>query len=249
LRKVHLVNAPSSKITELRRFAATLRRIIERLALVDAPKEELATAADAAAAFADRMDEEFPKRRSWYEAAETAVGEIADIPASAESRAENGFFDRSPIVGLSNPLAAPLQLEMGEENGERYVIGRVVFNAAYEGPPGNVHGGMVAAAWDEVLGMAQSLSGQAGFTGTLTIKYRSPTPLYEELVFKAWVTDVEGRKIFTKGTCHAGDRLTSEAEAIFITVDREKFEQLLAERQAKAETTGAAPQRPANSDD
>ena len=227
----------STNISELRRFAAGLRRIIERLALVDAPTDALAIAADAAAAFADRMDEEFPKRRSWYELAETAVGEIADIPAAAESRAENGFFDRSPIVGLSNPLAAPLALEMGEQNGQRIVVGRVQFNAAYEGPPGNVHGGMVAAAWDEVLGMAQSLSGQAGFTGTLTIRYRSPTPLYEPLVFRAWVDNVEGRKIFTKGTCHAGDRLTSEADAIFVTVDRERFEALLAERQSKAQTS------------
>ena len=227
-----------SKISELRRFAAGIRRVIERMALVDAPEDELAIAADATEAFADRMDAEFPKRRSWYEAAETAVGEIADIPATTESRAENGFFDRSPIVGLSNPLAAPLSLEMGEDaDGHRVVIGRAVFHAAYEGPPGNVHGGMVAAAWDEVLGMAQSLSGNAGFTGTLTIKYRSPTPLYEPLEFKAWVEGVEGRKIFTKGVCYAGDRLCSEADAIFITVDRAKFEQLLAERQAKAETS------------
>ncbi|MGH2758435.1 MAG: PaaI family thioesterase [Actinomycetota bacterium] len=231
------MNSPPSNINELRRFAAGLRRIIERLALVDAPTDALATAADTAAAFADRMDEEFPKRRSWYELAETAVGEIADIPESAESRAENGFFDRSPIVGLSNPLAAPLSLEMGEEAGRRHVVGRVQFNAAYEGPPGNVHGGMVAASWDEVLGMAQSLSGQAGFTGTLTIRYRSPTPLYEPLVFKAWVSKVEGRKIFTAGTCHAGERLTSEAEAIFVTVDRERFEALLRER---AEREGRA---------
>jgi acyl-coenzyme A thioesterase PaaI-like protein len=125
---------------------------------------------------------------------------------------------------------------MAESDGRRYVIGRVVFNAAYEGPPGNVHGGMVAAAWDEVLGMAQSLSGNAGFTGTLQIKYRSPTPLYEDLAFKAWVDRVEGRKIFTKGECYAGERLTSEAEGIFITVNREKFEQLLEERRAKPQT-------------
>ena len=91
----------------------------------------------------------------------------------------------------------------------------------------------LAAAFDEVLGMAQSLSGQAGFTGTLTIRYRSPTPLYEDLRFRAWVDRVEGRKIFTSGTCHAGERLTAEAEGIFISVDRERFEKLLAERQSK----------------
>ena len=231
------MEASDENIAELRRFADGLRRIIEKLVLVDAPADELATAADTAAAFADRLDREFPRRRSWYEVAETAVADIADIPGAAESRAAGGFFDRSPIVGLSNPLAAPLSLEIVSDDGKPYVRGRVVFNAAYEGPPGNVHGGMVAAAWDEVLGMAQSLSGQAGFTGTLTVKYRSPTPLYEPLVFKGWVDGIEGRKIFTKGTCHAGDRLTSEAEGIFITVDRAKFEELLRQRQAKAETS------------
>jgi acyl-coenzyme A thioesterase PaaI-like protein len=217
--------------SEARRFAAELRRIIEKLADVDAPAEELALAADAARGFADRLEVEFPKRRSWYEVAETAVADMAH--GSPESRAERGFFDRSPIVGLSNPLAPPLSLEIIEENGERRVIGRAVYSAAYEGPPGNVHGGMVAAAWDEVLGMAQSFSGQAGFTGTLTIRYRSPTPLYEPLVFRAGVDRVEGRKIFTSGTCYAGDRLTSEAEGIFITVDRAKFEQLMREREAR----------------
>lgn len=225
-----------SKLEELRRFAAALRRIIEKIALVDAPADVLSNAADAAGAFADRMDAEFPKRRSWYESAETAVGEIGDAAGLGESRADSGFFDRSPIVGMSNPLAAPLRLEMTEEDGKRYVIGRATFTAAYEGPPGSVHGGMVAAAWDEVLGMAQSLSGNAGFTGTLTIKYRKPTPLYEDLYFKAWVDRVEGRKIFVSGTCHAGDMLASEAEGIFITVGAETFEKLLEKRRAKPET-------------
>jgi acyl-coenzyme A thioesterase PaaI-like protein len=224
-------------VSEARRFAAELRRIIEHLVEVDAPAEELALAADAAKGFADRLEVEFPRRRSWYEVAETAVADMADVSASAEQRAERGFFDRSPIVGLSNPLAPPLSLEMAEENGRRYVIGRAVFSTAYEGPPGNVHGGMVAAAWDEVLGMAQSISGQAGFTGTLTIKYRSPTPLHEALLFKGWVTKIEGRKIFTSGTCHAGERLTSEAEAIFVTVDHERFEALLREREAREART------------
>ena len=42
------------------------------------------------------------------------------------------------------------------------------------------HGGYVAAAFDEVLGLAQDLGGQSGMTGTLTIKYRRPTPLHAD---------------------------------------------------------------------
>ena len=184
------------------------------------------------------MDAEFPKRRSWYEVAETAVAEIADIPGIGRIAGRERVLRPQPDRRAVEPARRSARARDGrEEDGQRIVIGTVAFNAAYEGPPGNVHGGMVAAAWDEVLGMAQSLSGNAGFTGTLTIKYRTPTPLYEELVFKAWVDRVEGRKIFTAGTCHAGDRLTSEAEGIFITVDREKFEQLLARARGESETS------------
>jgi acyl-coenzyme A thioesterase PaaI-like protein len=144
------------------------------------------------------------------------------------------FFDRSPFIGLANPLAAPITLEARGEGDDRWVEGRGIFHAAYEGPPGNLHGGFVAAAFDEVLGFAQSLSGTVGMTGTLTVRYRSPTPLYQELRFRAQVDGVEGRKIFTSGTCHAGDRLTAEAEAIFVSVDFSKIKDLLAGRERRA---------------
>ena len=111
--------------------------------------------------------------------------------------------------------------------------GRAVFGAAYEGPPGCVHGGLVAAAFDEVLGFANSLSGHPGMTGTLTIRYRHPTPLQTELVFEARLDRVQGRKIFTSGELHAGDVRCAEAEGIFIKVEREKLRALHEARQRR----------------
>jgi acyl-CoA thioesterase FadM len=69
-------------------------------------------------------------------------------------------------------------------------------------------------------------------TGTLTVKYRSPTPLHAELHFVGELTRVEGRKIFTEGRVFAGDRLCAEAEAVFISIDFSKFAALKAEREA-----------------
>jgi acyl-coenzyme A thioesterase PaaI-like protein len=213
---------PDERRAEAWRLATELRRIIELLTLVEAPASELAGAADAAAAFADRLDQLLPKRTWSYEGfSETAV---AGSPQA--------FFDRSPIIGKSNPLAAPIELAVVGEGGDAHVEGTAKFGAAYEGPPGTLHGGFVAAAFDEVLGLAQTLAGRHGMTGTLKVIYRSPTPLYEELRFRAWVDRVEGRKIFVMGNCHAGDRLTAEAEAIFIAVDFEKFAQMMREREA-----------------
>jgi acyl-coenzyme A thioesterase PaaI-like protein len=110
------------------------------------------------------------------------------------------------------------------------VHGRVVFGSAYEGPPGCLHGGYVAAAFDEVLGFAQSLTGNPGMTGRLVVHYRSPTPLHTELAFEAWVERVDGRKILTGSTLHAGERLCAEAEGLFISIKPGVFKKLIEER-------------------
>ena len=83
---------------------------------------------------------------------------------------------------------------------------------------------------DEVLGVAQSASGQPGMTANLTVDYRSPTPLLRELVFRGWCEKVEGRKIFTRGTLHSGDTLCAESSALFISMRPELFARLLALR-------------------
>jgi len=109
-----------------------------------------------------------------------------------------------------------------------------------------VHGGYIAGAFDELLGATQSLSGQPGMTGTLTIKYRSPTPLHNELHMVGELTEVEGKKIFTKGTLFAvnpdgTERLCAEAEGIFISIDFGKFAQLKALRDEQEQARLAPP--------
>ena len=114
----------------------------------------------------------------------------------------------------ANPFAPPIRLAV--ENDK--VIGHANFGATFEGSPGTVHGGFVAAAFDQVLWMAQSLTGIPAMTGTLTVRYRKPTPLLTELVFEGVVERVEGRKIFTRGTVSANGVLTTEAEGLFIAI-------------------------------
>ncbi|MEL7209814.1 MAG: hypothetical protein AAGK32_16540 [Actinomycetota bacterium] len=121
--------------------------------------------------------------------------------------------ERSGISGLSNPLAAPLEISFDGE----LTRGRAVYGAAYEGPPDSLHGGFVAAAFDDLLGCAQMVSGSAGFTGTLTVRMVAPTPLYRRIDYTAGVESTEGRKIHCWGRSHDGDRLLAEATCVFIT--------------------------------
>ena len=196
------------------RLTAALRRAITLLMEVDAPEEELVAAAAALEAFNQRLDA-LPHRHRLFGYAETATAGLPDA-----------FFDSSPVTGAANPLAPPLALR----REVAVVRGTAVFGSAYEGPPGHVHGGLLAAAFDELLGMAQTLAGQRGMTGTLTVRYRRPTPLGRPLDFAARVDRVEGRKIFVSGILHVADVLCAEAEGVFIAVDFTRLEQLAAEQ-------------------
>lgn len=197
----------SSTWAERRRLAKAMREVIDRLTTSDAPEAELRAAADGLERYAARLATH-PRRTVPYGYGESAnSGDVA------------AFFDYSPMIGLSNPLAPPIRLEV-DGNAVR---GHVRFGTAYEGPPGHVHGGFVAAAFDEVLGFVQSTTGNPGMTGTLTIRYRKPTPLNTDLRFEASVQRVEGRKIFAEGRLYVGDTLTAEADGIFISVDAAKM--------------------------
>ncbi len=205
---------------EQRRLAERMRTVIDRLVATSAPEEALRYAADSLERLAVEF-EQYPQGNTYEGFAEAAN-------AGGDQQA---FFDHSPLIGLANPLSPPVVIRVEDD----HIDGRVTFGAAYEGPPGCVHGGYIAAAFDEVLGSAQSLGGRPGMTGTLTIRYRSPTPLHTPLRFEAGVTGVEGRKIFTTGRCYADDVLTAEAEGIFISIDRERVEELLALRDGTAD--------------
>ncbi len=204
---------------EKRRLARAMREVIERLVMTDAPEAELRAAADALERYAARLATH-PRRT-------LALG----FSESANAGDVGAFFDYSPMIGLCNPLAPPISLRV--DGG--VVRGTTRFGAAYEGPPGHVHGGFVAAAFDEVLGFAQSMTGNPGMTGALTVRYRKPTPLDVDLRFEATVVRVEGRKIFTEGRLYAGEQLTAEAEGIFVSVDLRRM-RLLVESQAARET-------------
>jgi acyl-coenzyme A thioesterase PaaI-like protein len=172
-----------------------------------APATDLAQAAAAMEAFAARLAE-FPHGGLYRNAGVVAVG---GPPAT--------YLEFAPLLGRANPLAPPLTIEVqGAE-----VVGRARFGAAYEGPPGCVHGGFIAACFDDVLGMVQSVSGQPGMTGRLTVRYLAPTPLGTEVRFVGRLVGVDGRKISTRGDLYAGALRTAEAEALFITVALDRF--------------------------
>ena len=186
-----------------RRLAGALRTVIERVVPSDAPAEELSRAAEALERYAEQL-KQHPRlqRRMGY-------------PEASNSGDVLAFFDQSPLMGLANPLAPPISISV---TGNETALGEVTFASAYEGPPGHVHGGFIAAAFDEVLGFVQSLSGAAGMTGTLTVRYRKPTPLHTLLRFEARYLRTEKRKVFAEAKLFAEGILCAEADGLFVSM-------------------------------
>jgi acyl-coenzyme A thioesterase PaaI-like protein len=155
------------------------------------------------------------------------LGRGRDEGAGYRPRSHGDYLPRSPIVGEASPLSPRLDWEVMPDAG---IEARGVFGAAYEGPPGFVHGGWVACAFDEVLGIANIASGNPGMTARLTVQYRKPTPLFRELRFRAWLERVEGRRIISRAEVYSGDTLTAEADGLFVQPRPEKAEEYFGPR-------------------
>jgi acyl-coenzyme A thioesterase PaaI-like protein len=142
------------------------------------------------------------------------------------------------VIGHRNPIAPPLRVKRGDGRAEaEFTVG-----AAYEGPPSFVHGGVSALILDQMLGEAAASARHPGMTGTLSLRYRFPTPL-GRLRAESEIDRVEGIKTFVTGRILVQQddgswRASVEAEGVFILPRwaREK----LAERQAAAEAAGDA---------
>src|ERR1019366_9499238 len=92
------------------------------------------------------------------------------------TRPPQEFFPTSPVMGIINPVAPPVRLQVvdGVDGGYREIRAEVNFGYAYEGPPPCVHGGVIAEAFDEGLGAANMVAGNPGLTGTLKGRCRKP---------------------------------------------------------------------------
>jgi acyl-coenzyme A thioesterase PaaI-like protein len=159
------------------------------------------------------------------------VGSIASakakVDAAADELSENlipGSFgvqqdsDGRPlawgnaVIGLRNALAPPLVVHH-ETDGS--VWADVTLGAAYEGPPGHVHGGICALLLDHILGATAHKPGRPAVTGTLTLRYELGTRL-GPLRAQAHVDRVDGAKTYAVGHLSTEDGVTVRAEGVFI---------------------------------
>ena len=119
----------------------------------------------------------------------------------------------NPVTGFRNAIAPPLVMH---EEPDGLWWSEFELGEAYQGPPGWVHGGVLALVLDQLLGEAASDGlTKPLFTGTITLRYLRGTPL-GKLRAEAAIERTDGYKTFVSGHMCDSEGKTVEAEGIFI---------------------------------
>jgi acyl-coenzyme A thioesterase PaaI-like protein len=196
---------------ELRREAVAdlgtaLRELVDAAVRTEVPVEELAAAAGAARRLAERLRVD-----------SRGLHDIARVDDP-----ETGERWYSPVYGPGNPVAPPM---VATHSPDGRAVGRVTLGKPHEGPPGLVHGGVVATLLDHVLARAVRAAGRGGLTATLTVTYRRPVPIGVPLLVTGQIAASEGRRTTAVGRLVADgqpERVLAEAEGLFVALRPER---------------------------
>jgi acyl-coenzyme A thioesterase PaaI-like protein len=200
--------------TDQRRIdaAAALRDLNHAFTAHDPDDEQLRTVERDAHALVARL--ESTKRRDRLALMRAAVGPDS-FPITASG---SGFADRA-VGGAANPTSVDVDVTFEPDE----VVARVVLRPAFEGAPGRAHGGIVAAAFDDVTGFVIGQIHEPAYTGELVVRYLAPVPVNEPLELRARLDRRERRKLFiTAEARHLGE-VVATCQAIYITVDPTRF--------------------------
>ncbi|MFC4128020.1 PaaI family thioesterase [Nocardia rhizosphaerae] len=126
-------------------------------------------------------------------------------------------WTRTDLPSRGNITLPPYTVDSADADG---VSAKLTFRTFHLGGNGAAHGGQIGVAFDDILGMTAAVHTRAVTrTASLTIDYRSITPLNRELTIRGWVERVDGRKVYLRATMHDGERLCAEANGLFIMLN------------------------------
>jgi acyl-coenzyme A thioesterase PaaI-like protein len=197
-------------------LAAAVRRLMTTIVASAAPPEVLVDASERVTSLANELDQYVPVPvpgavpSARFAENEVRAGMAATLAAAMP-------FDM--IIGSCNPVAPPIIVEFEPPKA----IGKVLFTPPYEGAPGCVHGAALAGAFDIMLTAANFITGAAGPTVELTVRYRKPTLISHPVRFEAWVTGQKGRRIHSRGQLVQDGVVTVEAFGEFVDMDRSRI--------------------------
>ena len=126
------------------------------------------------------------------------------------------------VCGQDND--AGMKLRFRYDKARNCYVCRFRLDERFMGPPGYIHGGIVATILDEVMGKVNKIHNVVALTRAMKIDYLRPVPLNQPLRAEGHAVSVEGRKHTNRGEIlNSKGEVLARGDALFIAIDVERM--------------------------
>ena len=118
--------------------------------------------------------------------------------------------------GPANPIGLHLDFYVAEDQS---VVCMPVVAANFEGPPGLLHGGIIATLLDEAMSKAVRVRGLTAMTRKMDVEYLRPVPSATAIRIVGKLVRSEGRKHWTEAQLFDDKlKILASAKGLFVEV-------------------------------
>ena len=121
--------------------------------------------------------------------------------------------------GAANPAGMKLPFELDLD--EQRTRGRFILGPNYAGGAGFAHGGIIAVVLDEAMGKLSKLHEERAVTAEMSIEYRKPVPVDQEIFAEGWQVEARDRNRFRVAEIRdAQGAVLARGKGRFVVIDR-----------------------------
>lgn len=123
--------------------------------------------------------------------------------------------------GPANPQGLHLRFEIDTTHPEvPTATAHIQLTQLHEGPPGHIHGGIVATLLDEAMSKLNRPLNVLAMTRHMEVDYLRPAPLHQPLVLISRHLRREGRKLFHQAELqHPDGTVLACGKGLFVIID------------------------------
>lgn len=143
------------------------------------------------------------------------TGKVLDIPNPDRWSSLDQLLEWWPetfVSGSQNDYGMKLSPILNNSK----IVSIYNFESRFQGGPGLVHGGILSAALDDLMGYACVVHDRSCVTAKLEINYIKPVPVEKEFLLEAWVTNIEDKKLYLESSISSDNEVHIEGSGLFI---------------------------------
>jgi acyl-coenzyme A thioesterase PaaI-like protein len=154
------------------------------------------------------------------------AGVSTEVARTIDERANHCFG-----CGPENPQGLKLEFIVAADGDAITATCQLTLTRLHEGPPGYIHGGIIATLLDEAMSKLNRPLNVLAMTRSLSVDYLKPAPLYTPLRLVGTHARRDGRKLLHSADLMLEDgTVLAHGEGFFLVIDPEVLAKAMQQR-------------------